>query len=379
MQYHALALAEAGAEVELVGYRGRPPDREVAAHPRIRLHLMAPPLRQRAPRGLYLAAAVADVGLQAGRLLRLLGGGLGRLDAILVQNPPAFPTLLIAPLAARLGGARLVVDWHNFGFRMLALRLGARHPLVRVAEAAERRLGRRADAHLCVSEAMREVLVEAWGVTPTGVLRDRPAHRVAPPSNEERATLFARLGLAVAPGATVAVTSSSWSADEDFGLLVDAMAALDRDAAARPLAFVMTGDGPLRAHWEGRIAALGLRHVTTHTVWLEAEDYPRLLAAADVGISLHRSASGLDLPMKIADMFGAGLPVLALDYGPVLGELVRAGENGRLFRTAAELAGHLGARRPPELAAQRAGVARRAAVDWAPGWRVEGREGLLPA
>ena len=139
----------------------------------------------------------------------------------------------------------------------------------------------------------------------------------------------------------------------------------------------MTGAGSERARWERRIAELGLARVQARTVWLDAEDYPRLLAAADLGVCLHRSASGVDLPMKIADMFGAGLPVCALDYGPVLRELVREGENGRLFSTGAELADQItelleGFPGPaPALEALRRGVARTATESWAEGWRRE--------
>jgi beta-1,4-mannosyltransferase len=45
--------------------------------------------------------------------------------------------------------------------------------------------------------------------------------------------------------------------------------------------------------------------------------------------------------MKVMDMFGSGLPVCALDYGPCLTEQVRHGENGLLFSTSEQLADHL--------------------------------------
>jgi beta-1,4-mannosyltransferase len=386
MQYHALALAEEGAAVELVGYRGRPVDRAVAEHARIRIRLLPEPWRQRAPRRLFVPAALVDIAAQTARLAELLLDTSHPLDLLLVQNPPAFPTLMVAQLVARACRCRLVVDWHNFGADLLALKLGRGSPIVAVARAAERALGRRADAHQCVSAAMAEVLARRWEIRGARVLRDRPAKQVGRLPPVARQELYDRLQLGIraddACRPAVIVTSSSWTADEDFSVLLEAMRACDAAAARQTsrlpaLLFLMTGDGPLRATWERRIEALGLARVRSRTLWLDAADYPRLLGAADLGVCLHRSASGVDLPMKIADMFGAGLPVCALDYGPVLAELVRDGVNGRLFSTADDLARCFHALLDgfplwaEALDRLRLGVERTSAEPWADGWRRE--------
>ncbi len=50
------------------------------------------------------------------------------------------------------------------------------------------------------------------------------------------------------------------------------------------------------------------------------------------------SSSGVDLPMKVVDMFGAGLPVVGYGAYESWGELVKEGVNGRAFKTSGELA-----------------------------------------
>lgn len=70
--------------------------------------------------------------------------------------------------------------------------------------------------------------------------------------------------------------------------------------------------------------------VSIETVWLDADDYPILLSLCNLGVCLHYSSSGLDLPMKVVDMFGAGIPVLAVNYR-CIGELVKNSKNGYTF------------------------------------------------
>ena len=114
MLYHALDLADAGAHVDLIGYEGRPPDRAVLDHPGIHVHRLSTPLRQSAPRWLFVPASAADIVLQAGVLGWMLAAGLSRPDVVLVQNPPAFPTLPVARATTWLRGSRLhcVLELH---------------------------------------------------------------------------------------------------------------------------------------------------------------------------------------------------------------------------------------------------------------------------
>ncbi len=385
MQYHALALAGHDVDVDVVAFDGSEPLRALREHRRIRLHLL--PARdtsaQHSALG-FIARSIARVTGQAYRLIRLLWLGLERPDVVLVQNPPAVPTLPLATLFARTRSARLVIDWHNFGYTMLALRLGRKHPAVRLMRWCERAFGRRADAHLCVSDAMAAALARDFGISRATVLHDRPAAVFRPLEAGDRAAALARidLGFPIGNGTrpAIIVSPSSWSADEDLGMLLRAAIRCDEmtdrgaDASFPDLLILLTGRGPMRAAYEREIAGMKLRRIHLRTLWLSAEDYALILGAADLGVCCHRSSSGVDLPMKIADMFGASLPVCAYDYGPCLKEMVRDGENGLLFSNAEQLAGHLYElfrgfpNRTPMLDSMRGNLARMRPVSWPEEW-----------
>jgi beta-1,4-mannosyltransferase len=388
MQYHAEALAAHDVDVDVVACGGSAVHAEVRVHPRITCHLL-PPARERSlPRGLLLPAAIWRAVVQALWLVWMFAAVVRKPDVILVQNPPAIPTLLVVLAAARLRGARLVVDWHNLAWAVLALGLGARHPGVALARWYEGLLGRRADAHLCVSDALAAELAR-WGMRPVSVLRDRPAARFAPLDAAARRAVRRRLVDSLGLGArepAIVVSPTSWTRDEDFDLLLEAVGrceALVQDRAFPEVLVLLTGRGARRAAFEARAAALPGRRLYVRTAWLEPDDYPRVLGAADLGLCLHRSASGLDLPMKIVDLHGAGLPVCALDYGPCLDEMLRHDDTGLRFADAETLARQwvalLGTfpAATPDLDRLRANVEKARGTTWRAGWEAEAREILL--
>jgi len=353
MLYHARALAMHGVDVDLVGYEGTPVPQAIAAEPRITIHRVAPTsLRRR--RGLsresYIVAGLFDALRLSGRLWRTLRT-LQPPQLVLVQNPPAFPTLFVTWMALRRSGVKFVIDWHNLGFTLLRLRLGRWHPLVRLARWFERRDARRVDANLCVSRGLALFLESRFGVRDARVMYDRPAASFVAMERSERErfrqALFTRLGVHTALAGFI-VCPTSWTEDEDFDLIIDAVPRLEQrirgweaSGAGRrfaDLVILVTGDGARRAQFERRFAGLAARRVQLRARWLEADDYARVVGSADLGLCLHRSSSGLDIPMKVADLFGAGVPVCALDYGACLAERVRHADNGLLFSTAVQLA-----------------------------------------
>ncbi|XP_052768943.1 chitobiosyldiphosphodolichol beta-mannosyltransferase-like [Mya arenaria] len=372
MQYHAISFLKSGFTVDMVGYSGSEVQAELKNNDNMTLHYMKelPSCLKGCPRLVsYMVKVVWQCVTMAAALLLMPKCG-----HILVQNPPCIPTFLVAVVTCWLRGARLVIDWHNYGYTIMGLSLGYTQPIVRLAKWYERLFGRFSSENICVTRAMQEDLQTNWGIR-SSVMYDRPPEMFHTTPLNDRHQLFVCLSqqypafrplsgeisndetaFTVANGngdsgsdsyyiqtrPALLVSSTSWTEDEDFGVLLSALedyeATLsDGQSPDLPkLVCVITGKGPLKEFYREAIESRSWKHIAFCLPWLTPEDYPLLLGSADLGICLHKSSSGLDLPMKVVDMFGCGLPVCAIHFN-CLNELVQHNENGLVFKDSSDL------------------------------------------
>ncbi|KAJ4300117.1 mannosyltransferase [Collariella sp. IMI 366227] len=237
-------------------------------------------------------------------------------------KPPSIPTLAIAGLICRLRNSKLIIDWHNYGWTILAGTRGRNHPSSTNPYSITQPFSPCTTAPPPSSNPSHQ---------PFLLLSSRAAilARVLP--TDQKALIPSLLS-----GTTrLLVSSTSWTPDEDFSLLLSALvqyANTTTTKATTPLLAVITGKGPQKEHYLSQIRDLTakgqLPNVRIVTAFLPFADYAALLACADLGVCLHMSSSGVDLPMKVVDMFGAGLPVAAYCGYESFGELVKEGTMG---------------------------------------------------
>lgn len=179
---------------------------------------------------------------------------------------------------------------------------------------------RRLDRIVCISEAIREVLV-AGGISPgnlavihSGVDLDRFASVPRSPKLRE--------DLGIPPDHTVVGTVAAMAAHKDYPTLVDAAAEVA--CAEESVTFCAVGDGPLRERIESlaRQRALGRRFLFCGF----QENVGPYLRLFDIFVVASRTEG---LGTSLIDALAAGLPVVATRAGGI-GEIVADGTNGLL-------------------------------------------------
>ena len=422
MQYHASSMCESGrfAEVRCVGIdEGNMCAEHLTTKKQARFCLVS----RTVPRGIFnkswllrtLYRVLAFIGGFTVALLRATvplasAGGEETRVVLVLQTPPAVPFIMIAQLvsmmrrtqavfAGLVGRPRsrvsIVIDFHNFGWTLLDVDRRPK-PVVALYWALETFFGV-GDAHFTVADAMKGRLSGKDRQTPSALVLPKSSVTVlrdcAPaffrPLKDPQAALKR---IAATEGDDLVVpewvperrashlaliSATSWTADDDYTLVVDALKAIDKQLAAAKSGRVwllVTGKGETRARFEAQIQAAQLSDrvvVSTH-YFQSFVTYATAMSLFDAGLCVHRSSSGLDLPMKCVDMFGCGLPVVALDY-PALPELVTDATGWR-FDDAASLEEvllsllHPGTGRDDIGRRAKNVIARREVDAWAPNW-----------
>eukprot|EP00924_Labyrinthula_sp_SR-Ha-C_P000544 snap_masked-scaffold_27-processed-gene-2.21-mRNA-1 protein AED:0.02 eAED:0.02 QI:0/-1/0/1/-1/1/1/0/497 len=391
MQYHASSLSKLNniEEVYLVGYHGETCFECVTSSPKISLRQFTRPITKKLglSRSFLLFYAPFQIFQQVFQLFYTLLFTLTDYDVVLVQNPPSIPTLSVLSLVSLLNESQIIIDWHNLGYSVLQNSFPSelsvlQRLIVNISLTVEKVFGKVGTKHLTVTKALKKYLANSFKLKEEDitVLYDKPPEQFRPSSLFEKHRLFYKLSDELLSreerdnysyketyftnadeSKTVPkiqekktrpfliVSSTSYTPDEDFSVLLDALVLLDESLEKEAsllkhyendlvVLCLVTGKGPLKDFFASRIEKFNRSHprVRVAQLWLEPEDYPILVGCADLGVCLHDSTSGLDLPMKVVDMFGAKLPVCAVDY-PCLNELVQDGVNGKVFKNCIDL------------------------------------------
>uniref|UniRef100_A0A8C4N3A4 Chitobiosyldiphosphodolichol beta-mannosyltransferase n=1 Tax=Eptatretus burgeri TaxID=7764 RepID=A0A8C4N3A4_EPTBU len=252
MQYHALSFARHGTCVHLLGYGGSMPRPEVMEHKMIKVNFL--PEGPRMQVGGRLAEYMSKVLAQVVILMYSLLFCIPRTRWILMQTPPGMPAVGVAVVCAIIRGSQLIIDWHNYGDTLLALSLGSSHPLVYIYRWYEKTFALLASGHLCVTQAMCKDLQEKWNIR-ARTMYDRPPSFFQETPLDTQNELFSRLATSEpafdAPGENSTViteketnggkivkragrpalimSSTSWTEDEDFSILLSALEAYEKE------------------------------------------------------------------------------------------------------------------------------------------------------
>jgi beta-1,4-mannosyltransferase len=323
VQYQAASLSKLDNvdRVTLVGYEGEKCIDPVIASTKITVQRFSVPAFESFRRISLLHAILRGLAMVYALFATLWA--VLPYDVILIQNPPCLPALFVAYLFSICFRNKIVIDWHNLGFKMFEEKLGPKHVLVRLSKWLERRICQVAVAHVCVSQAMSVWLLENFVIkatvfyyTPANIYnRTRPdiltLHRLFVNLGFTDTSLFPFINLKKGGSAELPtdeidtiqteqhgstgnfewrqddfcpliISSTSWTPDEDFNLFLEALLLLNNkiEEVARKNAkctdrvlVAITGKGPMKEQFLETIRQLEeqekLTRVCIRTVWLE--------------------------------------------------------------------------------------------------------------
>ena len=370
MLNHCIALTESFPninEVSLIGYDGGDIRSDIANNSKIKQYHFFQKINKflrKLPRILFIFVALLKIILQTISLTWILLR-IPKFRFLILQNPPGIPSMLICWIICKIRGSKFIIDWHNYGYTILKVN-NRPNFIVNLAYKYEKYIGKKSDLNFCVSRAEKRDLKKQFNIDAI-CLPDRPVKGLFKFLNEIEANdlyknypneLYSLIDTHLEKNQNkkpiVMISSTSWTPDEDFSMLLDAFIKTEEmikeniedksqkniynltEEKIRKILFLITGRGPMRDKFMEKISEANLKFFDVKSIWLESDDYPKLLSLVDLGVSLHYSSSGIDLPMKVVDMFSGCLPVASVYY-ETINELVQENVNGFLFKNSKEL------------------------------------------
>ena len=354
MLNHCVAISESFPninEISLIGYDSNDIRNDINSNPKIKRYNISKLINNLSnflPRFLFIFTSFFKILFQIFSMFFILIR-IPKFQFLILQNPPGIPSMFICWIVCKLRSAKFIIDWHNYGFTILKVNNRPKI-IVNIAEKYEKFFGKKSHMNFCVSQAEKRDLKKNFGIDAI-CLPDKPVlglfkfltQEQAPELYKKYKELNCLLDKENKP--IIMISSTSWTPDEDFNMLLNCFIKTEEIIKSdknidinklKKVLFLITGRGPMKDNFMKKVQESNLEIFNVQSIWLDSDDYPKLLSLCDLGISLHYSSSGIDLPMKVVDMFSACLPAAAVYY-PTIEELVKNEENGFTFRNEKEL------------------------------------------
>ena len=348
MLNHCVAISESFPninEISLIGYDSNDIRNDINSNPKIKRYNISKLINNLSnflPRFLFIFTSFFKILFQIFSIFFILIR-IPKFQFLILQNPPGIPSMFICWIVCKLRSAKFIIDWHNYGYTILKVN-NRPNFIVKIAEKYEKFFGKKSHMNFCVSQAEKRDLKKNFGIDAI-CLPDKPLLGLFKFLTSEQAPelykKYKELNTLLDKNRPILmISSTSWTPDEDFNMLLNSLIKteeiLNKNNNLKKVLFLITGKGPMKENFMKKVNESNLKIFNVKSIWLDSDDYPKLLALCDLGICLHYSSSGIDLPMKVVDMFSACLPAAAIYY-PTIEELVKNEENGFTFRNEKEL------------------------------------------
>lgn len=184
---------------------------------------------------------------------------------------------------------------------------------------------RNCDVLICISNALKEIVVQDAGISPEKVLvvPNGVDTEFLNPDNQSPKRLFAGFTLGFVGNLAV------W---QGLDLLLKTVSTLREDEGVQ-INVVIVGDGLMRKEWEALAGNLGLSSQVCFIGQVAQTEIPALIAGFDVGYLGHVVLKGVEVyhsPLKLYEYMAMGKPVVASAVADAR-SLVSEGETGFLF------------------------------------------------